>query len=71
MIKLSKMKNEFLKILRPLAIIGNALFILWIVYNAIDERGKGQSPVATVALSALVGLLIINLFLLSQKSSKL
>ncbi len=55
------------EILRPLAILGNVMYILWIFYNAVDEGPKGIGPVQAVALSGLIVLLVLNIFLLSRR----
>ncbi len=53
--------------LRSLALLGNVLFILWIAWNAMDERAQGIRPVEAIALTSLVILLGLNIFLLSRK----
>lgn len=55
--------------LRQLAIFGNGMFILWIVYNGIDERSQGIGAVQAVALSSLIVLLILNICLLYRRNS--
>lgn len=55
------------KILRYLVVFGDVMFILWILYNAIDEGFKGVGSVEAVALSSLIMLLIFNIALLSIK----
>lgn len=47
---------------------GNLAYILWIVWNGIDEGSKGIGTVQAVSLTGLVILLILNLYLFSQKS---
>ncbi|MGI8950904.1 MAG: hypothetical protein ACR2FN_04885 [Chitinophagaceae bacterium] len=63
------MQNKQLKIslLRYSAIIGNIIFLLWGLFNAIDEGFKGTLPekFSYVGLSVL---LIINSFLLLNKT---
>ena len=46
------------------AFLGDTLFILWILYNAVNEGFKVVRPVEAVALSTLAGLLILNIALL-------
>ncbi len=55
------------KLLRYGAFAGNALYILWILWNAVDERGQGIGVVQAVALTGLLVLLALNIFLLSRK----
>ena len=52
--------------LRYLAIAGNALFALWILYNGIDE-GFGATPVQLASYIGLWCLLALNSFLLYRK----
>ena len=42
-----------------LAVAGNALFILWILYNAIDSGFRGTPPEIASAI-ALVALLVLD-----------
>ena len=49
--------------------LGNLAYILWILWNAVDERGQGIRPVEAVALTGLIILLILNLYLLSHGST--
>ncbi len=50
-----------------LALFGNAMYILWILYNAIDERGQGISTVQAIVLIGLVFLLALNSIILFKK----
>ena len=56
-----------MKNLARLTIAGDALFILWILYNAVDERGQGIHMVEAAALSGLVVLLVLNILLLLKR----
>jgi hypothetical protein len=58
-----------MNVLRTLAILGNGLFILWILYNAIDEAGQPIGAVQITALLTLIVLLVVNIFLLSSRSA--
>ncbi len=53
--------------LRYLALCGNALFVLWIVYNGIDEGSRNVGRVEAFSLGSLVALLALNFILLWQK----
>jgi hypothetical protein len=51
--------------LRWIALAGNVLFILWVLYNGIDEGFRGSRPeiasmIALVALLALDSALIVS-----------
>jgi len=58
-----------IQILTRLAVIGNVLYILWMVYNGIDEGFHGLGTVQAVAISGLIVLLTLNIFLLFKKYS--
>jgi hypothetical protein len=55
-----------LKSLRPVAIVGNGLFILWITYNGVNEGFRGTGP-EIVSSVCLILLLALNAMLLMQK----
>ena len=55
------------KILRIIAVIGNVLYFLWILYNGIDERFANIGTVQGVSLIGLMVLLVINIFLFFRK----
>jgi hypothetical protein len=52
-----------------IALAGNALFILWIIYNGIDEGSRTVGKVEVFSLSALVILLALNIFLLWKQKN--
>ncbi len=56
-----------MKSLKPVAIVGNTLYILWIVYNGVDEGFRAVGSVQAIALIGLVLLLALNLFLLRKR----
>ena len=60
-------KNSFYKPLRYIALLGNGIYILWLLYNGIDEGFKGVNSVQGVAVTGMVILLILNIILLNQK----
>ena len=66
------MKNipTFYKYLRLVAIIGNAIFVLWILYNGIEEGSQGTTIYQIVSYISLIFLLILNAFLLYSSQSK-
>lgn len=49
------------------AILGSALFILWIVYNAVDSSFQGTPPEIASSLG-LIALLALNTVLLARRS---
>jgi len=51
--------------LRYLAVAGNMIYVLWIVYNAIDD-GFRTRGVELVSLLGLLLLLVLNVVLLSR-----
>lgn len=53
-----------MKPLRYLALIGNVTYILWIIYNGIDEGSRNVGRVEAVSLTGLLVLLILNAALL-------
>ncbi len=63
------MSTKPMPALRAIARIGNIVFILWILYNGIDEFGSGSrvTPVHVVAYLGIIVLLLLNFFLLAQK----
>jgi hypothetical protein len=63
------MKNEetsFAELLKWAAIIGNILFVLWILFNGINEGFQG-TVIEKISYIGLMGLLTINSFLLIRK----
>jgi hypothetical protein len=62
--------KEMKKYLTFLAVTGNVVFILWILYNGINEGFKG-TWIERVSYLALIMLLAINSFLiLGRKRQK-
>ena len=62
----TKMKNEkspLLELLSIVAIAGNILFVLWILYNGINESFQGTT-VEKISYITLMGLLAVDAFLL-------
>jgi hypothetical protein len=55
--------SSIYKTIKYLALAGNALYILWILYNAVDS-GFQDKPVQIVALTGLLILLILNILLI-------
>jgi hypothetical protein len=59
-------KQAFYKYLRIAAVLGNVLFILWILFNAMDSGWKGR-PVEIMSGIGLVILLLLNTYFLATK----
>jgi len=53
--------------LRYVAIAGNALFILWIIFNAIDSGFSGTVP-EKISFAALLIVLALNIYFLTPKT---
>ena len=56
-----------MKSLKYIAIAGSVIYILWIIYNAIDEGFQDIGSVQAVAPIGLVLLLVLNLLLLRRQ----
>ena len=61
--------NEINKFLTVIAAAGNIIFILWILYNGINEGFQGTLP-EKISYISLIGLLAINSFLLLRRIKK-
>ncbi len=53
--------------LRYLALVGNAVFILWIAWNGIDEGTRSVGRMEIISLMSLLILLSLNFFLLFKQ----
>jgi len=53
--------------LKYVALAGDVLFILWIIYNAIDEGFSDAGSVQSIALTGLICLLVLNIWLLYRE----
>lgn len=58
--------NVAMKAIRNIVLIGDVLYILWIVYNGIDEGFRNIGSVQAIALIGLIILLALNITLLSK-----
>jgi len=56
-------KSSLTQLLTLAAIAGNMLLALWIFYNGINEGFRGTT-IEKISYLALIGLLIVNAFLL-------
>ena len=54
-------------LLKKVAIAGNVIFILWVVYNAIDSGFSGTKP-EIASFIGLILLMTLNIALLSRSS---
>jgi len=57
-------------LLRYIAVAGNVLFFLWILYNGIDEGFQG-TRIEIVSYIGLMILLLINAFLIYRCQRKI
>ena len=55
-----------MKALTRIAVLGNGVYALWIVYNGIDEWGKPIGAVEAVSYVGLTFLLILNIVVLTR-----
>jgi hypothetical protein len=58
-------KNNFYTLLRYAALFGNVIYILWLLYNGIDEGFRGINTVQGIAVMGMMVLLILNIVLLA------
>ena len=64
------MKNmQIMLILKKMAIAGNIIFVLWILFNGMNEGFKG-TMVEKFSYAALIGLLSINFIILLNSRMK-
>jgi hypothetical protein len=64
---MEKEKSPIIELLSWLAIAGNILFVLWILYNGINESFQGTT-IEKISYITLMGLLAANAFLLLRKT---
>ncbi len=55
--------------LRYVTIAGNLLFVLWVLYNGINQGFKG-TPVEILSYIGLVVLLLLNVLLMSRRQRR-
>ena len=56
--------SEIYNLLLYVAVIGNVAYILFLLYNGIDEGFKDIGSVQSIAPIGMIFLLILNIFLL-------
>ncbi len=64
---MEKENSPIIELLSWLAIAGNILFVLWILYNGINESFQGTT-IEKISYITLMGLLAVNAFLLLRKT---
>ena len=64
---MEKEKSPIIELLSWLAIAGNILFVLWILYNGVNESFQG-TKIEKISYITLMGLLAVNVFLLLRKT---
>jgi hypothetical protein len=60
---MGKYRKPFISLINWLAIVGNMLFVFWILYNGITESFQGNT-IETISYLTLMGLLTTNAILL-------
>jgi len=63
---MEKEKSRVIKLLSLTAVAGNILFVLWILFNGINEGFQG-TLIEKVSYITLTGLLATNAFLLLRR----
>ena len=66
---MEKENSPVIELLSWLAIAGNILFVLWILYNGINESFQG-TMIEKISYITLMGLLTVNALLLIRKNRK-
>ena len=66
---MEKENSPIIELLSWLAIAGNILFVLWILYNGINESFQGTT-IEKISYITLMGLLSVNALLLIRKNRK-
>jgi hypothetical protein len=64
-----KAENELIKLFRYAAIFGNLVFVLWILYNGINEGVKG-TIYEIISYIGLMLLLLLNTLLIVRSTEK-
>lgn len=64
------MNKQFLNLLKYMAIAGNTIFILWILYNGGIDKGFNGTIYQKISNIILLGLLAANSFLLIGRTSQ-
>ncbi len=64
---MEKEKSLFIELLSWAAVAGNILFLLWILYNGINENFQGTT-IEKISYITLMGLLAVNALLLIRKN---
>ena len=62
-------KSSFTVLLSLAAIAGNILFVLWTLYNGINEGFRGTT-IEKISYISLMGLMTVNAFLLIRNRRK-
>ena len=66
---MEKENSPIIELVSWLAIAGNILFVLWILYNGINESFQGTT-IEKISYITLMGLLAVNALLLIRKNSQ-
>ena len=63
-------EQRIVRLLTKLALLGNILFVLWMLFNGIDEGFRGSTGPQIVSYIGLGLLLALNGFLLLRNKAK-
>lgn len=56
-----------MKTIRYIAVVCNAIFVAWLLFNAIDEGFRAVNRVELVSMISLIALLLLNIILLLHR----
>jgi hypothetical protein len=56
-----------MKTIRYIAVVCNAIFVAWLLFNAIDEGFRAVNHVELVSMISLIALLLLNIILLLHR----
>ena len=63
---MEKEKLPLIELITWVAVTGNILFVLWILYNGMNENFQGTA-IEKISYTMLIVLLAVNTFLLIRK----
>jgi hypothetical protein len=66
---MEKEQSPFIELISWAAVAGNILFVLWILYNGINESFQGTT-IEKISYITLMGLLALNAVLLLRKTRR-
>ena len=54
-------KTKILDVIGSVAVFADCLYILWILYNAVDDKFSSVGSIESIVLSSLIFLLLFNI----------